>query len=104
MIKLELIKSLTLQKDIYRVKLINNKIVANNNYRGLLFLNKNLELQKKIAFRKKNVLINQIFSHENWLLLDSTEDDFLLLVDQQRNNSFIIPLTAILTPLYYYKD
>ena len=96
--------------DIYILERTKDKIIINNNYQGLIFLNYNLEKIKNLNLFE-GLLIYSIFQKkiDNELLLYCPENNCLIFIDL---NSYKYKITrldgffekVVFSPLFFWED
>lgn len=89
--KLNRFNSFKINKDTYFLNVVNNKIITNNKYNGLLIFDQSLQLKKELNIFEE-LLIYSSFKNDNELLLYCEENDCLVYVNLATYNHKIISL------------
>lgn len=72
---------ITIYNDIYFLKIVKNKIVVNNNYEGILILNSDLSVIKKIDIYQDFCIYNAIVLNNNEVLFNCVENNYIFVVN-----------------------
>lgn len=94
-----------LNNDIYLLSSTKDYIVINNNYRGLLVLNHDLEFKSNIDL-SPDTIIDCVFSHENMLLMFCSERNLFIYIDLVTGYYKQIPIDVdnwICSPIYEWR-
>jgi len=85
--RLKKINSLKIKKDTYILNVLEDKIVTNDEYQGLLIFEESLKLAKEVRISINELLIYSSFKNQNQLLLYCPESECLVYVNVE-NYSF----------------
>lgn len=108
MVTLNLVKS-TLYKnnDIYLFEKVESFLLINNNYHGLIGLDKKLEVKYKIDLFP-DIVVDQVVTSstrsKNFILDCSSENNCLVLVDQNKKQFECMENSYNITPVYFWQN
>ncbi len=101
MIKIILEKTITFeQNDVYILHHRGKDLIINKNYAGLILLTNELTYKKEVNFPSFDIIINNVFSHQDWIALDCEEDKAVRVINLFSDSLFELSCFFDLTPLY----
>ncbi|MGX7149032.1 hypothetical protein [Enterococcus ureasiticus] len=94
-----------MENDVYILKITQNYVVLNDNYEGLIVLDKNLNFNKKIHI-DDDFFIYQAYSSElnDYIIVQDMESDILYSINIETNSVRKINLETIFSTYYYVEN
>jgi hypothetical protein len=98
-------EKLIMENDVYILKITQNYVVLNDNYEGLIVLDKNLNFNKKIHV-DDDFFIYQAYSSElnDYIIVQDMESDILYSINIETNNVRKINCETIFSTYYYVEN